>query len=161
MIDQSLLEKLRAVARAVMLHDEIGVDVARLLFDSISGNVPLLTVLLADLLKSLDLTIARKIKVIEVKSLLEQILARIHNERTIIEEHKDLLADFILRNTVYLKFPITCGEPLLEIIMDNSAVILRIFSSCSYQSHLNQLARKKLDFLYKAKRTTGSIESCY
>ena len=144
MIDRRLLEKLRAVARAVMLHDEIGVDVARLLFDRISGNLPLLTVLLADLLKSLDLAIARKIKVIEVKSLLEDILARIHNEEAIIEDHKDLLVDFTLRNTVYLKFPELCGTPLLRIITENSAVILRIFSSSSYESHLHQLSRKEL-----------------
>lgn len=144
MIDRRLLEKLKAVARAVMLHDEIGVDVARLVFDRISENLPLLTVLLADLLKSLDLAIARKIKVIEVKSLLEDILARIHNETTIIEEHKDLVVDFILRNTVYLKFPELCGAPLLRIITENSAVTLRVFSSCSYESHLHQLAREEL-----------------
>ena len=72
-MDQHLLEKLRAVARAVMLHDEIGVDVARLLFDRISGNIPLLSVLLADLLKSLDLAIARKIKVIEMYNITTQL----------------------------------------------------------------------------------------
>ena len=150
MMDQHLLEKLRAVARAVMLHDEIGVDVARLLFDRISGNIPLLSVLLADLLKSLDLAIARKIKVIEVKNLLEDILARIHNESAIIEDHKDLLVDFILRNTVYLKFPEICGKPLLEIMTENSAVILRIFSSCSYESHLHPLARKEHSLFFQS-----------
>lgn len=141
------LEKLRAVARTAMLHDEIGVDVARLMFDSISGNEPLLTVLLADLLKALDLAIARKTKLIDVKDLLQKVFSVIHAEKTILDEHQTFLVDFMIGNVTFIKFPERCRTPLLKIILENHPLLLRIFSSCAYEFHLLGISKELVEHI--------------